>query len=258
MSQPIASVQLIVFGEQSQTDFEGVLKAVHAAGFPAIEAGNLFTTHGEEETRRLLDQYQIQVSGAHFGYGEYANAEHLETHIAYAKALGIRNLMCSGVSNSKTADGYHESAQLFNQVGKRLADEGMRFQYHNHAWEFDDLGGINGMQILDAQTDPAFVKYNLDVFWIYYGHHDPVAFIEAHADRTGYFHFKDGNRTVNAEGKTVPKFMELGHGSVNLKAAYQAALAANAEWIVAEQDRTELTPAESVAISRQYLRDLGV
>ncbi len=257
MAVPTTSVQLIVFGERGQTDFEGVLRDVAAAGFPAIEAGNLFASHGEETARRLLTEYNIQISGAHFGYGDYADPAKLASHIAYAKSLGVHNLMCSGVSDSKTVEGYKKSAQLFNAIGKQLADEGLTFNYHNHAWEFDDLGGVNGMQILDSETDPALVKYNLDVFWIHYGNHDPVAFIEAHKDRTGYFHFKDGTKQVNTEGKTVPHFTELGRGSVDLKAAYEAALAANAEWIVAEQDRTELTPAESVTISRQYLRELG-
>ena len=254
MSNPIASVQMIVFGSRGQNDFEGVLKDVQAAGFPAIEAGNLFKAHGEDTTRRLLDRYNIQVSGAHFGYGDYAHPENLRDHIAYAKAIGLKNFMCSGVSDSKTVEGYKQSAQVFNQVGKQLADEGLTFNYHNHAWEFDDLGGTNGMAILDAETDPALVKYNLDVFWIYYGGLDPVAFIASHADRTGYFHFKDGRKTT-VDGKTQPHFLELGTGDVDLKAAFAAAKQANAQWIVAEQDQTELTPAQSVAISRAYLRD---
>lgn len=258
MSNPMASVQLIVFGSRGQNDFEGVLGDVKAAGFPAIEAGNLFKSHGEETARRLLGQYNIQVSGAHFGYGDYANPENLRDHIAYAKAIGLKNFMCSGVSDSKTVEGYKQSSQVFNQVGKRLADEGLTFNYHNHAWEFDDLGGTNGMAILDAETDPALVKYNLDVFWIYYGGLDPVAFIQSHSDRTGYFHFKDGRKTT-VDGKTQPEFLELGRGEVDLKAAYQAAQQAGAQWVVAEQDRTELTPAEAVTISRAYLRDiLGV
>jgi sugar phosphate isomerase/epimerase len=259
MSQPTASVQLIVFGQRGQNDFDGVLRDVAAAGFPAIEAGNLFTSHGEENVRHLLDQHGLRVSGAHFGYGDYADTERLKTHIAYAKSIGIQNLMCSGVSDGKTIEGYKQSARVFNEVGKQLAEEGLTFNYHNHAWEFDDLGGTNGMEILDTETDPKLVKYNLDVFWIYYGGQDPVAFIQSHSDRTGYFHFKDGRKVTGENGKPQPDFLELGRGAVDLKAAMQAALQAGAQWIVAEQDSTLLSPAESVAISRKYLRDeLGV
>lgn len=259
MATPTASIQLIVFGSRNQSDIEGVLKEVATAGFPAIEAGNLFLSFGEETTRRILAENNLQVSGAHFGYGEYANPEKLEQHIAYAKAIGLKNLMCSGVADLKSAAGYQESAKLFNSIGKRLADEGLAFNYHNHAWEFDDLGGVNGMQILSEETDPALVKFNLDVFWLYYGNQDVVGFIEQHANRAGYFHFKDGRRTTGEDGKPRPEFLELGTGEVDLKAAYTAAIAAGATWIVAEQDNTKLVPVESATISRAYLRDaLGV
>lgn len=259
MTQPTASVQLIVFGQRNQDDIAGVLKDVATAGFPAIEAGNMFASYGEETTRRLLEENNLQVSGAHFGYGDYADPARLSNHIAYAKALGLKNLMCSGVA-SGTADGYRESARVFNETGKRLADEGLVFNYHNHDWEFKELGdGVRGMDILNAETDPALVKFNIDVFWVYYAGYDPVAFIESHSDRTGYFHFKDGRKSTNAEGKTYPDFTELGRGDVDLKAAYAAATKSGAVWIVSEQDRSHLPALEAVTISRNYLRDtLGV
>lgn len=257
MAQPTASVQLIVFGKRNQDDIAGVLKDVATAGFPAIEAGNMFASYGEETTRRLLSENNLRLSGAHFGYGDYADAEKLKSHIEYAKAIGLKNLMCSGVADSKTADGYRQSSKVFNEVGKRLADEGLAFNYHNHDWEFNDLGGVTGMDILAQETDPALVRFNLDVFWLFYAGQDPAAFIAKHADRAGYFHFKDG-RAKKPDGSR-PEFLELGRGDVDLKAAYDAALKAGATWIVAEQDSTALTPLESVTISRNYLKDvLGV
>lgn len=259
MSTPTASIQLIVFGARNRDDIANVLADVATAGFPAIEAGNMFATYGEETTRRLLGENNLQVSGAHFGYGDYADADKLSAHIAYAKAIGLKNLMCSGVADLKSTEGYKTSSKVFNEVGKRLANEGLTFQYHNHAWEFDDLGGVNGMQILAAETDPAYVKFNIDVFWLYYGLQDVTGFIAQHANRAGYFHFKDGRRITNAQGKVQPQFLELGTGDVDLKTAYQAAVAAGAQWIVAEQDSTTLPHLESITISRNYLRDvLGV
>ena len=258
MSQPNASVQLIIFGQRGQDDLPGVLGEIADAGYSAFEGGNLFASHGEEKIRHLLDAHQLCVSRAHFGYGDYADPIRLKEHITYAKQIGLKNLMCSGVSDSKTSEGYKQSARLFNAVGKQLADEGLTFNYHNHAWEFDDLGSLNGMQILDAETDPDLVKYNLDVFWLYYAGVDPISFIEAHPNRTGYFHFKDGSKSTDTSGKSQPVFAELGRGKVDLPAAYQAAMNANVQWIVVEQDNTRLSPLESITISRRYLHELGV
>lgn len=259
MAEPTASIQLIVFGERNRTDIEGVLKDVATAGFPAIEAGNLFASYGEAKIRQLLAENQLTVSGAHFGYGEYADTAKLDQHIAYAKALGLKNLMCSGVANSETAEGYKESAKVFNAIGKRLAEDGLTFNYHNHAWEFNDLGGVNGMEILSAETDPSLVKFNIDVFWVYYGGLDPVSFIQQHADRAGYFHFKDGRKVSGEDGKPRPEFLELGRGEVDLKAAVAAAKQVGATWIVAEQDHTNLPHLEAATISRRYMKEaLGV
>lgn len=259
MSETKASIQLIVFGQRNRDDVEGVLKEVAAAGFPAIEAGNLFEVCGEDMTDRLLAMNELQVSGAHFGYGDFTNAAHLKSNIFYAKAVGIKNMMCSGVADSKTAAGYRESAKLFNQIGKQLADEGITFQYHNHAWEFDDLGGVNGMDILTEETDPNLVKFNIDVYWVWYGGHDPVEFIKKHKNRAGYFHFKDGRKETGADGKVQPVFMELGRGEVDLKAGISAAKEVGAEWIVYEQDSSKLEAVEAATISRNYMRDsLGV
>src|SRR5437764_10018108 len=98
MANPVASVQLIVFGNRPQTDFPSVLRDVAQAGYAAIEAGNLYETHGEETAARLLAEHKLGVSGAHFGYAEYLRPDKVKSHIRYAKAVGFKDLMCSGVA----------------------------------------------------------------------------------------------------------------------------------------------------------------
>ncbi len=255
MSSPVTSVQLIVFGKRSQTDFGSVLSDVAQAGYAAIEAGNLYESHGEQTVRALLAEHGLGVSGAHFGYGEYTKPDKIKSHILYAKSIGLKHLMCSGVADAKSIEGYKASAKLFNEVGRTLAQEGLSFNYHNHAWEFEDLGGVNGMDILSQETDPTLVKFNIDVFWVWYGRHDPAAFIRKHADRAGYYHFKDGRRGSADDGKPRPIFLELGRGDVDLKATMAAVRETEATHLVSEQDSTELTPLEAVTISRAYMRD---
>ncbi len=251
MAEPRAAIQLIVFGERNQTDFAGVLRDVSAAGFSAFEAANLYAAHGEVKVRALIEEHGLTVCGAHFGYGEYADSAKLEAHIAYCRAADVRHMMCSGVADRKSIAGYRESARLFNDVGARLREEGLQFNYHNHAWEFEDLGGATGMEILANETDPTLVKFNIDVYWVWFGGVCPVEFIHAHSARAGYFHFKDGRRGEGGE----PVFLELGAGDVDLPACVEAARKVGASWIVAEQDRTELPHIESARISRAYLRN---
>ncbi len=256
MAEPNVAIQNIVFGERNRTDFAGVLRDVKAAGFTAVEGGNFFAAYGEAETRKQIEAAGVAVSGCHCGYGDFADEAKVAANVAYLKAMGVKHLICSGVADISTVDGYRKSCAVFNEVGKLCAGEGLVFNYHNHAFEFDKLegGSTIGMDILAAETDPAVVKFNIDVFWVTIGGADPAAFIRQHAARAGYFHFKDGRKLENGL-----EFLELGTGVVDLKGSIAAAREVGATWIVAEQDQTKLPHLESATISRTYLRDvLGV
>lgn len=253
-----AGIQVIIYGQRNRDDIAGVLKEVAEVGFAGAETGNLFRQEGDPaKVRAMFAETGLALTGCHAGYAEFQDREKLAENLAYLKALDSRYLMCSGVGDrSRGLDAYRDASKLFNEVGKRCQDAGAVFCYHNHAWEFEDREGDTcGMDVLAAETDPALVKFCLDVYWIYHGQDDPVRFINAHRERAVYFHFKDGVR--GEDGKA--QFKELGKGAVDLKAAYQAALALDPEWIVYEQDRSEGDPSTSVRESRAYLRDvLGV
>lgn len=256
MEQPTAAIQLIVFGERNTNDLPGILHDAKTAGYAAIETGNLFAAHGEDTVRQLVEANGLSICGAHFGYGDYADPVKLSANIAYCKAMGIPYLMCSGVADPNTAEGYRQSCVLFNEVGKRAADAGISFQYHNHWWEFNDLGGGTiGMDILAAETDAAVVSFNIDVFWVTIGGQNPATFIRKNASRAGYFHFKDGRKKDDGS----VEFLELGRGITDLKGAMAAAKETTARWIVYEQDSTALPHTEAITASREYMRkELGV
>jgi sugar phosphate isomerase/epimerase len=255
---PQAGIQVIIYGQRNRDDIFGVLREVAEIGFAGAETGNLFRQCGEEAAvRRVFDETGLALSGCHAGFNEFQDPAALDGNITFLQAMGSPYLMCSGVGDRKRGlAAYRDASKLFNEVGKKCADAGLRFCYHNHAWEFEDREGDTcGMDVLAAETDPALVKFCLDVYWIYHGQDDPVRFINAHKERAVYFHFKDGVREPDGRAH----FKELGAGAVDLKAAYAAAAALNPDWIVYEQDRSEKDPTESVRESREYMRSaLGI
>ena len=256
MSQ--AGIQVIIYGQRNKDDIANVLKEVAEIGFAGAETGNLFRQEGSEaNVRRMFEETGLQLCGCHAGFAEFEDTEKLKENIDFLKAMNSRYLMCSGVGDrSRGLAQYHDASKLFNEIGKRCADNGLIFCYHNHAWEFDDREGDTcGMDVIAQETDPQLVKFCLDVYWIYHGQADPVAFINAHKDRGAYFHFKDGERLPDGKAH----FMELGKGKVDLKAAFAAANALNPGWITYEQDRSDGSPSESVRESREYMQSqLGI
>lgn len=250
MSKPKIGLQLIVFGGRQNQDLQGVMAAVAQVGYDAAEIGaNFVDDLGVSAVRACIDATGLPVCGIHGGYGNYADPAWLDRAIDFCRGIDCGYLICSGVADRSSLQGYLEAAELFNAVGARVRDAGLTFCYHNHAWEFEEFDGQKGIHALAAATDPELVKLNVDVYWVTIGGEQPAEFIARYHDRVGYYHFKDGG--------PGPTFTELGRGSVDLVAAREAAMKYDPEWIVCEQDRSELAPEESIAISLAYLRQIG-
>jgi sugar phosphate isomerase/epimerase len=245
MSKPRIGLQLIIYGGRTAQDLGGVLREVKQAGYQGIESGNLFQT-GDPRARDLLTETGLAVAGVHTGYADVVSAERVDANLAYLGQLGGRYLICSGVAQGDGIERYEKAAPVFNAIGRRCREAGVVFCYHNHAFEFEEFGGLKGIHRLTELTDPAVVKLCIDVYWVHIGGERPVEFIARYADRAPYFHLKDGAPGV---------FKELGQGEVDLKAATAAALAVNPEWIVCEQDRTDKEVRQSITESRAYMRD---
>jgi sugar phosphate isomerase/epimerase len=250
MSKPRVGIQLIIYGQRPQTDLDGVLGECLAVGYTGIECGTYVHPYGLPAVKDLFSRHGLAFTGLHTGYGDIVDEARLRTHISFVKGMGGRYVICSGVADANTLEGYDRSGETFNRAGALCAAEGLTFCYHNHAFEFKPLeGGVKGIHRLAEQTDPTVVRFNIDVYWVTVGGEDPAAFIRRYADRSGYFHFKDG-----APGS----FTELGRGTVDLRASLDAALDVGADWIIYEQDRTDRAVLASVTESREYLRSLGV
>jgi sugar phosphate isomerase/epimerase len=79
---------------------------------------------------------------------------------------------------------------------------------------------------------------------------DPVAHLRKYRARTGYIHLKDW---------TAGKFVEMGRGSIGLDfGAILAELQAQRfpGWVVVEQSRSDVSPAESARANAEFLRGL--
>jgi sugar phosphate isomerase/epimerase len=254
MPGPQVGIQLIIFGRRAQDDFPGVLRDVAAAGYAGIECGNLYARYSREEVQRMLDSTGLSITGIHSGYGDFSDPEKVRANIQFLNDVGAGYMMCSGVSNDgEGLDRYANSVKVFNEVGRQCREAGIWFCYHNHNWEFETYNGRRAIDFLAAETDPAAVKLNIDIYWVAVGGDDPAAFVRRYKDRCTYFHFKDGQWEPGSPGKAT-HFDELGRGSVDFETAVPAALECRPDWIVTEQDRTDGDPAESARISRDFLK----
>jgi sugar phosphate isomerase/epimerase len=250
-------MQLIVYRGREREDLAGVLKAVKGAGYDGVEAGNLSTLMPLEQVRALFQEHGLALTGVHSGYGDFKEPAKLEANLRFLTAMGGRYLMCSGVEDANTREGYEKSAEVFNRAGRVARDAGAVLCYHNHNWEFKPFDGKLAIDLLAERTDPDLVKLNIDLFWVAVGGEDPAAFVRRYAGRCPYFHVKDGEWEPGHPGKAT-KFCELGRGKVDLRSAVGAALATNPDWLIYEQDTSyDKDPTQASTESLQYLKQIA-
>jgi sugar phosphate isomerase/epimerase len=245
------AVQLIIFGERADSDLSGVLAEVESAGYDGFEGGVPASSEDWGGVRESLQAMRLAYIGAHTGTQALSDPEAAEAIARRIKAVGGEFLMVSGRANS--LDEYRATAKALLTAGERCRDQGITLCYHNHAWEMTQMEGELPLEVLIAETDPDVVKLCPDVYWIHVAGHEPEDFLARHRDRCPCIHLKDG-----LSGEEPLEFRELGRGKLNLKPILQAALACRPAWLIVEQDSTKGEPAESIRISRDYLRSLGV
>lgn len=194
-------------------------------------------------------------------------AEDLATHTKHARFVrdvGGHFLQLTDTRPKRVlvpAD-YRRLGKLMTEIGKRTADIGIPVAYHNHMNNIGERPDEVDW-VLDA-TDPRYVKLLLDVAHYQQGGGDPVTAVKKYADRILFLHIKDLQSPLpghTGDPMRSYRFVELGHGKVDLKAAFRALDEVKFRgWAVVELDSVPdkaRTPKESAVIAKKYLEQLG-
>jgi sugar phosphate isomerase/epimerase len=99
-----------------------------------------------------------------------------------------------------TPDDYRRAADLFNELGARMAQYNLRFLYHNHGYGLKPVDGKVPLHALLERVDPKFVSLELDVYWTAAGGADPAALLDAYPGRYKLMHLKDMKQRVRFDG----------------------------------------------------------
>ncbi|MCL4544812.1 MAG: sugar phosphate isomerase/epimerase [Chloroflexi bacterium] len=251
MSRLPIALQLYTVREQLAADFKGTVQQVGQMGYGGVELAGYGGLNGAE-LRSLLNSCGLLVAGDHVAFNRLENE--LDEVVKLSKALGNTAVVCPSSPPQRRADlaGWKSLAASFNEIGKRLAGEGLEFCYHNHAFEFETIGVTDGFHVLFDTTNPALVKIELDTFWVKKAGSDPVSIMQQYPGRIPLIHLKD---MTNDEERT---FAEVGEGTMDFHAIFGAAATAGARWYIVEQDRCRRPPLESAALSLKHLQDWGM
>ena len=250
MAKQTVGVQLIIFGKRAGQDLAGVLDEVAAAGYQAVETGVMMQVKGQDFRKMLADR-NLKHVGAHTG-GE--KADQIAPILDWLKETGGTDLIFSDLeTRTLTEEMYGRKAKAYNAAGEQAKKAGITLSYHNHSWEFGQVGGKLALEWLYERTDPQVVKACIDAYWVWDGKADPAAFLAKHASRLRVLHAKDSfNKEVGHRS-----FCPVGAGVLDYPAIFQAVAKSPAPWAVVEEDepRAGKTAAEECAFSRKYIKE---
>ncbi|ULT27462.1 hypothetical protein KUH03_12365 [Sphingobacterium sp. E70] len=127
---------------------------------------------------------------------------------------------------------------------------GLKVAYHNHFWEFRDLGNnTTGEDVMLAFTEPDLVDFELDLFWAEKAGKNPISIFEKFPNRFKLWHVKDMDRTKSnpiewpKDGKLPVeqifkdiRYTEVGTGSISFPEIVKEKTKAGLKYAFVEQD----------------------
>lgn len=239
-------------------DLPGTLALIRDLGFDEVEAGDLYG-RTPEAFANLLKKCGLRATS--YGAAWDALKKDPMRVAAEAHSLGASFVVCSTIPHSAKhlaeSDCAPAAANL-NLWGQRLAGADLRLCYHTHGTEFDASPDGTRFDTLARLTDPRYVNFEMDIFWIVYGGQDPARMLRRHRGRFPLMHIKDIRKgtilgltpaDVNEEDS-----VSLGTGLVDLRSALLAAQECGLEHYYLEEEAVNAVP--QIRQSLRYLAGL--
>lgn len=235
------------------------LSAIRAIGYQEVEA----TYAGIDALWPALQASGLKPVSMHLDSKlvTQGKPEDLPPILDHLKKLGFQYAVFpylpeperGGVEVMKTIAG------KLNRTGEMCRAAGLKFCYHNHAFEFATEQGAMLFQVMLDNTDKNLVGIELDLFWVSVAGLDPAEMLQKLSGRVPLVHLKDkaeGTAVMYKESVPRTTFKEVGSGVLDWPKVIRAAATAKVEHYFVEQDQTPGDPVESLRKSFDFVSKL--
>ncbi|MCU0357306.1 MAG: sugar phosphate isomerase/epimerase [Cyclobacteriaceae bacterium] len=246
-------IQLWSVKDEMVTDPTGTLKKLASFGYTQIE-----TFEGEKGIcwgmkplvfKEFLNDLGLDLVAAHCPIDQ-----HFDKKVEEAVLLGLDYLVCPWLGPQETADQYRKAAEQFNVCGEKCFQAGLFFAYHNHDYSFIPVDGKIPQKLFLEITNPEWVFFEMDIYWVELAGEDPVKWLTGYPGRWPIVHLKDkandssGNRFISTE---------LGKGTIDYPGLIKACQRQAVHYYMVEQERfAGTTPLLAARANAEYMRAL--
>jgi sugar phosphate isomerase/epimerase len=241
-------IQLWTLKDMVSADVAGTLSALSKIGYNSLEPYGFdgsFYGHSAKDFRKMCDDLGMVITSTHSGI----TVENAPMYAEKAAEAGLEYIVLPSFNGrpEKTLDDFRKVAHEMNQIGEITKKAGITFGYHNHNFEFHPLEGKLPYDTLLAETDPALVTFQMDIYWVVKGGQKPEDYFENHPGRFQLWHIKD----MGNDGESCI----IGNGRIKFKELLKLSKKAGLKRIVYEQEQySEGTPIYCAEQSYKYIQ----
>lgn len=244
-----AGIQLYTFRKEMLADPMGTLKIIADLGIKQIESARSDQGHyyglRPKEMKQACRDLGMTLRSGHV----HVDTDWKKT-IDEAADAGQEYVICSSMpSRGQTVDNYKKVAEIFNRAGEDCKKLGLKFGYHNHAYEFETRDGQVLYDVLLNNTDAELVQMELDLGWALVGGKSPLEYFTTFPGRFPLWHLKDMDMVKKQS-------TEFGKGSLSIVDMFKHAKESGMKYYFVEQEEYAVSPRDSMQHNMNYLSKL--
>ena len=240
------------------------LKAVADLGYKFIEAVDYkdgkFYGMTPAEFKTYAKSLGLTPISIHMGAVTTENADKLAADV---KAAGFKYFVApvppmgmfkfDPKTRSLTmTDDIEKLTEALNIIARKVDAAGLKFLYHNHAFEFEkNSKGIEPMAYMLENLDAKYVNFQMDLYWVTKAGVDPVSLFQKYPGRFKIWHVKD----MDDQGRFAP----VGKGTIDFGRILKNAKLSGMKYYIVEQDQMfdGMDPMEALRLSKEGLYKFG-
>ncbi len=215
-------LQLYSVRDALAADLAGALTRIAAIGYEEVETYGFdpdglgyYNLSAADFAHRLRDHGLASPSG-HYDLNAFAAApiddllRYVDRCIEGAHVLGQAYITWPMVDPAfRPIERFKAVVERLNVIGERVVRGGLQFAYHNQEFEFTEQNGHVPYDLVLADTDPALVRLQIDLYWLSHDSTQPPRYwFERAPGRYVMWHVKDMH-TVSRD------YTELGNGTID-------------------------------------------
>ncbi|WPX40256.1 sugar phosphate isomerase/epimerase [Akkermansia sp. N21116] len=256
LPQKNIALQLYSVRHDLQKDYKHTIQQVRETGYTMVEAANYrdgkFYGLTPEDFKKNLKEVGLRPLSSHVGKelsrNELQSGDFRESLkwwnacIDDHKTAGITYIIVPWLSVPNTLKDLQTYCNYFNEIGKKCRERGLSFGYHNHSHEFSKVEGQLMYDYMIEHTDPKYVFFQMDVYWMVIAQQSPVDYFHKYKGRFELLHIKDKR--------------EIGQsGMVGFDAIFRNTDTAGTKYLIVEQEHFSQNSFHGIKQSLKYLQE---